>query len=146
LLDRYFSIEEADRKESGFVVIFVLSAIVFSLLSIYVSPFKHLFEALHIHSVNGCPLYTLTGIPCPFCGMGRTFSAIIGLHFLEALFYNPLGILFYAISGFIGSYVVILAFSGRKIVIAVPARKLWYLPVLFIIIMWVMNILYGHHQ
>jgi hypothetical protein len=56
-----------------------------------------------------------------------------------------LGLLFYIIFGFVLAVILVLSIKRKKIVLKKPALKLWYIPVLFLIIMWVLNILYGHH-
>ena len=37
-----------------------------------------------------CPLHTLTGLPCPTCGMTRATNALLHGHPFEALAWNPL--------------------------------------------------------
>ncbi len=39
--------------------------------------------------VPPCPLRTLTGIPCPLCGMTRGVTAAVHLQLGKALFFNP---------------------------------------------------------
>lgn len=39
-----------------------------------------------------CPLRTLTGVPCPFCGMTTSVEATVRLRFADALAANPAGI------------------------------------------------------
>ena len=39
-----------------------------------------------------CVLKKVTGIYCPSCGMTRSFEAILHFHFLDAIWYNILGI------------------------------------------------------
>jgi hypothetical protein len=36
-----------------------------------------------------CPLRTVTGIPCPFCGMTRGVTALVHGHVSAAFAYNP---------------------------------------------------------
>ena len=36
-----------------------------------------------------CPLFHLTGVQCPFCGMTRAFISITHADFAEAIDYNP---------------------------------------------------------
>ncbi len=38
----------------------------------------------------GCPFKTLTGIPCPTCGITRMSFAFFHLHIWEAITFNPL--------------------------------------------------------
>jgi hypothetical protein len=39
-----------------------------------------------------CPLRSITGIPCPFCGMTTSVTAAVHGHLGDALAANPLGI------------------------------------------------------
>ena len=39
-----------------------------------------------------CIIKTVTGIYCPACGMTRSFMSILHFHFLDAIWYNLLGI------------------------------------------------------
>ncbi len=39
-----------------------------------------------------CIIKTVTGIYCPACGMTRSFEAILHFHFIDAIWYNILGI------------------------------------------------------
>ena len=38
-----------------------------------------------------CPLYLITGIPCLFCGLTRSFMAMGGLDIRQAFIFHPLG-------------------------------------------------------
>lgn len=47
-----------------------------------------------VHGQPGlaCPLRSLTGIPCPLCGMTRSVTATVHLRLSEALALNPAGV------------------------------------------------------
>jgi Protein of unknown function (DUF2752) len=45
-----------------------------------------------VHPDFACPMRTITGIPCPFCGMTRSVVAAAHGHLLQSLSFNPLGI------------------------------------------------------
>jgi hypothetical protein len=47
---------------------------------------------LPVHPPIACPLRTLTGVPCPLCGMTRAVVAAMHGHLLESLRFNPAGI------------------------------------------------------
>lgn len=65
---------------------------------------------------------------------------------MESLYYNPLGLVFYIILALVLGILTILNVLGKKITLKKPATKLWYIPVLFVLIMWLLNIFYGHHH
>jgi hypothetical protein len=48
---------------------------------------------LPVHPPLACPFRTLTGMPCPLCGMTRAVVAAMHGHLLESLRFNPAGIL-----------------------------------------------------
>lgn len=66
-----------------------------------------------------CPLRTLTGIPCPFCGMTRGVTAAVHGHLGASLAFNPAGILAVAFAVFL-----LVAWRVRRITYAT-----WLVPV-----------------
>ncbi len=64
-------------------------AIFFSLL-LTLAIFSHFFDI-------PCPFRSLTGIPCPTCGLTRSFAALTRLDFSESFYYHPLTILILAL-------------------------------------------------
>ncbi len=44
-----------------------------------------------------CPFYILTGLPCPGCGLTRSFICLGHGHFVESLHWNPLGWLLFGL-------------------------------------------------
>lgn len=47
---------------------------------------------LPVHPPMACPLRTITGVPCPLCGMTRSVVALVHGHLVESLRFNPAGI------------------------------------------------------
>jgi hypothetical protein len=54
--------------------------------------------ALPGHPGLPCPLRTLTGVPCPFCGMTTSVEATAHLHLGDAFAANPAGIALVALA------------------------------------------------
>jgi len=52
-------------------------------------PLAAIRPMLPIWSVPPCPLRSVTGIPCPFCGMTRGVTAIVHADFSAAFGFNP---------------------------------------------------------
>ncbi len=52
-------------------------------------------QIAHLPSV--CPFYTLTGLPCPGCGLTRSFVCVSHGHLREALHWHPLGPVIYGV-------------------------------------------------
>jgi hypothetical protein len=49
--------------------------------------------AMRLGLTYPCPFKFLLGIPCPTCGMTRSFAALASLDFAQALRFNPLVII-----------------------------------------------------
>ena len=50
------------------------------------------------HPGLACPLRTITGVPCPLCGMTTSVEATVHLHFADALAAAPAGIIVVALA------------------------------------------------
>jgi len=59
-----------------------------------------LWAATPIHPPLACPLRSLTGIPCPVCGMTRAVTAAMRGDLWASLRYQPAGIVLLAIGLF----------------------------------------------
>jgi len=64
--------------------------------------------------VPPCPLRTLTGVPCPLCGMTRGVTAAVHLEFGRAVFLNP-----GSIAAVVISLLVLLAWRTKRVKIPV---------------------------
>lgn len=60
-----------------------------------------------------CPLYALTGIHCPGCGLTRAFHALFHGDVLTALDYNALLPVFALVFGFMFVSLVLIVIRGR---------------------------------
>jgi hypothetical protein len=57
-----------------------------------------ILPAIPGHPGLPCPLRTLTGVPCPLCGMTTSVEATVHLHFGDALAAAPAGIILVALA------------------------------------------------
>lgn len=142
--NKFFYVQTCAKKEARKILYIIPAIILSGLISVYLSPAENFAEIIGIETVNGCPLLTLTGIPCPFCGMGRVFSCITDFYIAQTFYHNPSGLVFYLVSGIVLVYVTFLALKNQKIVF--KNDKIVWIPVGFILIMWILNILFGHHD
>jgi hypothetical protein len=69
---------------------------------------------LPVEVVPPCPLRTLTGIPCPLCGMTRGVTAAVHGNLGHALFLNP-----GSIAAVILAVVLLLAWRTRRVTVRV---------------------------
>ena len=88
-----------------------------------------LYAASPVHLPLPCPLLTVTGIPCPLCGMTRSVIALFRADFIGSVRFNPGGILLVFVA-------MIFSVWRPRLQLQVA---LWVLPVL-VGALWVWNI------
>lgn len=84
----------ADSKpidKNDYILVGVLSAM-FIISFILVPPYE---GKSTLEGWIGCPIKAMTGIPCPGCGITRSFTCISHGSLLESLYYHPIGWLYY---------------------------------------------------
>lgn len=53
-------------------------------------PIAYIFKGVFVRrTFSICPFYTITNIPCPLCGLTRSFSSAMHLDFIQASVYHP---------------------------------------------------------
>ena len=82
-----------------------------------------------VEFVPPCPLKTITGIPCPMCGMTRGVTSLVHGDFAHALLMNPASYLAVALA-------VLLLFQWRTRKVVVPV----WLLVAVMALMWTWQI------
>lgn len=89
-----------------------------------------LWPILPLHPPLACPMRTLTGIPCPFCGMTRACVAAVHGHLGASLSFNPGGVV-----------VVLLALTAllRPQLLVRTRPSLWLIGVT-LGVLWLWNI------
>lgn len=146
LLSNYIKLEKCGRKESFRIILWLIAVCVLAFILIAYSPVEMLFSYLGYQDTNGCTLYTFLGFPCPTCGMGRTLKDFVVLDFSNIFYYNPTAIFIFIFALLIILFIIVLAIFNYKLSLTNKLLKMWYIPVLILILIWVLNILYGHHE
>ncbi|HEX2788759.1 MAG TPA: DUF2752 domain-containing protein [Ignavibacteria bacterium] len=103
------------------------------------------FTGMYGNYESACIVLNVFGIPCTFCGLSRSFAALINLDFRTTVYFNPVSIVIYPLGFIIISLIIILSFFNYKIGI-VHKKAFLYVVITMFILMWLINILYGHQQ
>ena len=99
-------------------------------LSVALAGAGALYAISPVHPPIPCPLRSLTGIPCPLCGMTRAVTAAFRADFIDSLRFNPGGLLL------IGLAIAVLMTRSPRQQLRVAT---WILPVV-LAALWVWNI------
>ena len=71
------------------------------------------FNPSNVNFLPVCPLYSMTGIACPGCGLTRGFHALFHGDILTALDYNALIPIFALVFGYFFLSMLLVAVRGR---------------------------------
>jgi hypothetical protein len=92
-----------------------------------------------------CPFLTVTGLPCPFCGLTRSLLSLLQGELLKAFWYHPLGpVVWCGMALFVFSSFVLLVFR-RRVELRIPGDLRAASVVTGVLLVWIMNIFLGHH-
>jgi hypothetical protein len=82
---------------------------------------------LPLHPPLACPMRTLTGIPCPLCGMTRACVAAVHGHLGASLSFNPGGVvvMLLALTALLRPQLLIRTRPSYLWLIGVPLGVLW---------------------
>lgn len=90
------------------------------------SAFVWYFDPTKVGFFPVCPLYSMTGLACPGCGLTRGFHALFHGDLLTALDHNALIPLFVLIFGFFFVSMVMVAVRGRGFLKLTHSPKLLF--------------------
>ena len=85
-----------------------------------------------------CTFHTVTGLPCPGCGLTRSFCAITHARLIDAWHLNPFGFIWYALT----VYLLIRPLLVRRQRFAACEKELlaskwgYILPLVLVVAMW----------
>lgn len=115
------------------------------LLSLAMVVFLVLFDPADISWME-CKFFRLTGIPCPTCGISRSFHAMVNIEITDAFNWHWLGPFLFGAIVFSGMFFGITAVWGKTAILNISTKKvitgaagmllLWLL-------VWVFRVLFG---
>lgn len=70
---------------------------------------------------------------------------MVSLDFSSSVYYNPSAIIFFPLSGVILLGVIVSALFGYRIRLDKKILGMWYVFVILLVAVWVLNISLGHH-
>lgn len=113
-------------------------------ISVLVAPGNALRgTGLELPLASLCPFYTITDVPCLFCGMTRSFMAMGGLDIRQAFIFHPLGPALYIMMLGFGAMVSWSIASRRRVTVRVDSvvgRWLAMAGVAVLIIAWLVKL------
>lgn len=142
----YFSLENCTSRSAWKIRLSVICIFFFGAFVVLFTPLEYLFEYLGYGHNNGCPLLTVTGLPCPTCGWGRSIKALTSLNFQKMFYYNPSAVVMSVLASLILLLILILSFFRKRIVMKKKSQSLWLVFVVIVILIWILNIIFGHHR
>lgn len=93
---------------------------------------------------SSCIMLNVAGIPCPFCGMSRAWNEFTRFNFESSIYHNPSSVVFFIFSGTTVALIFVLSLFNYRIKLPGSGKTLMILSAVLLII-WILNILYGHH-
>jgi hypothetical protein len=145
-----FRLVKITEKEAWKIRGIILGIIILGVLNVSF-PFLNLvrdilgFTGIYGSYESACIMLNIFGIPCAFCGLSRSFAALINLDFKTAIYFNPVSLIIYPLGFIIISLIIVLSFFNYKIEV-IHKKSFLYTVITVFIIVWLINILYGHQQ
>ncbi|HAY34870.1 MAG TPA: hypothetical protein DCY06_12130 [Bacteroidetes bacterium] len=143
---KFFYLEKTGSAESSKIRLYLLLIIFFIVISTYLSPLKLIrkFFPDIFNRDSSCILLNITGIPCIFCGLTRSFEELINFNLANSFYYNPSSVFIFTFLAVISLSIFTLSFFNYKIRL-VSGKKTLIAVTVVIAIVWILNIIFGHH-
>lgn len=144
------SVEKTNKADAWKIRLVVLSVILIGIVAVNITPVEVVINLKNGNNIfnrvpDMCLMQNVFGVPCPLCGMSRGFAEILHLNFLGGIYYNPFSVIFYPLSFIIITAIFTLSLFNYKLKITKPRTFGWGIFVLFIVV-WTVNIIWGHHS
>lgn len=142
---RFLTLEKVSLKEARNIRWILLGFFCFGLISVVFYPldlFKLIFPSV-FRNESACIMLNVFGIPCPFCGMSHAFFEFINLNFVKSVYYNPSSVIFFSFLGIFSLSIFVLSLYNYKLSLKFN-RKTLLASILVLLIIWILNIFFGH--
>ena len=142
---KFLTINKVGKSEARKIRLILAGFIIFTVLSVRFYPYDILMKFFPdtFRNESTCIILNVFNIPCPFCGMSHAFYEFINFNFMKSIYYNPMSVFFFSFSGLICLSIFVLSLYNYKISVSF-GRKSLILTGILLIIMWVLNICFGH--
>jgi hypothetical protein len=140
-------IESTTPEESDRIRFVLFAFIAVALMSAFFTP-SDLVAALFpqwFRYESSCIMLNVANIPCPFCGMSRAWKELTRLNFSRSVYFNPSAIPFFVATMTLMSSVFVLSMYNKKIAVSDKQRTILVL-ISVLLLIWILNILYGHQS
>lgn len=142
----FLNFQKINPGEARNIRLILLGFIIFGIISVKFYPLDLLKVFLPdiFRKESSCIMLNVFGIPCPFCGMSHAFYEFIDFNFAKSIYYNPSSVIFFSFLGMLCLSIFVLSLFNYKISFDF-SRKTLLASVLVLLVIWVLNICFGHH-
>ena len=143
---RFLTLEKVSLKEARNIRWILLGFFCFGLITVIFYPLdllKLIFPSV-FKNESACIMLNVFGIPCPFCGMSHAFYEFINLNFVKSVYYNPSSVIFFSFLGIFSLSIFVLSLYKYKLSYNFNSKTL-FASILVLLVIWILNIFFGHH-
>ncbi|MDZ4712252.1 MAG: DUF2752 domain-containing protein [bacterium] len=141
----FISVEKISSAEAWKIRAILTGILLFGLIISIYYPYNILrfFFPDFFTNNSSCIMLNAFGIPCPFCGMSHALFEMFRFNFKESFYHNPSSVIFFPFLAIISLSIFMLSIFNYKISVRF-SRKILFISVLIFLIIWILNIFFGH--
>jgi len=127
-------LHKTTNVSSSFILRAVIGIILLCSLTSWIALYLFKIDLLEfLPKIQLCFFYSITKMPCPFCGMTRAFLAIGQLNFTKAFYFHPLSV--------IALVVMLIYLCSKKFPLWLQYKSWAYLFLLATIATWTIRLI-----
>lgn len=142
---KLISFVKISKAQSNRIRLLLFVIVLISAVSVKFHPLNliNYFFPGALRNDSSCIMLNLFSIPCPFCGMSRSFKEFVSMNLSGSFYYNPSSVFVFLFLGLLFLSIFVLSLFNYKILFRFNNKTLLLL-ILVILTIWTINILYGH--